>query len=210
MPVNCLAQWKDRVRFLPPGLPFPPPKVDERVRRSGHSRIIEHCKRPFASVGEMDAKFIANWNARVHPNDTVWHLGDFMLFGAVETVRKYRDCLHGEIHLVRGNHDKRNQDFGSVFASVSDLAEISVGIAGVNHHVVLCHYAMRVWHKSHRGTWHLYGHSHGNLADDPNALSLDVGVDCWDFAPVSPQQVAARMASKTWRPVDHHGSKDEP
>lgn len=27
---NCLAKWKDRVRYLSPGLPFLPPKVDER------------------------------------------------------------------------------------------------------------------------------------------------------------------------------------
>jgi hypothetical protein len=26
---------------------------------------------------------------------------------------------------------------------------------------VLCHYAMRVWNRSHHGAWHLYGHSQG-------------------------------------------------
>ena len=33
--------------------------------------------------------------------------------------------------------------------------------------IVLCHYAMRVWQKSHYGAWMLYGHSHGTLPDNP-------------------------------------------
>ena len=38
---NTLAQWKDRVRYLPPGLPFLPPKVDERVLRLVKDAILE-------------------------------------------------------------------------------------------------------------------------------------------------------------------------
>jgi calcineurin-like phosphoesterase family protein len=49
--------------------------------------------------------------------------------------------------------------------------------------IVLCHYAMKVWPHHSRGTWQLYGHSHGNLPDDPLSLSMDVGVDSHDFKP---------------------------
>ena len=38
---NSLAQWKDRVRYLPPGLPFLPPKVDERFLRLVKDAILE-------------------------------------------------------------------------------------------------------------------------------------------------------------------------
>lgn len=171
----------------------------------GHPKIIDYCRRPFRSVGEMDAALIANWNARVQPDDTVYHLGDFMLFGDVATVRRYRERLNGRVHLIRGNHEKKTQDFTGIFENVADLAEIAVSIAGSNQRAVLCHYALRVWSHSHRGAWHLYGHSHGTLTDDPHALSLDVGVDCWNYAPVSLQQVSARMGRKVWKPVDHHG-----
>ena len=44
---------------------------------------------------------------------------------------------------------------------------------------------MRVWNKSHRGAWHLYGHTHGNLPDDIETLSTDVGTDRWNYTPVS-------------------------
>ncbi len=46
-----------------------------------------------------------------------------------------------------------------------NLAEISVH----GQPIVICHYAMRVWNRSHHGAWHLYGHSHGNLPDTPTS-----------------------------------------
>jgi len=57
--------------------------------------------------------------------------------------------------------------------------------------IVLCHYAMRAWDRSHYGSWHLYGHSHGTLPG--YGLSFEVAVDCWDFRPVGLDVMAARM-----------------
>jgi calcineurin-like phosphoesterase family protein len=44
---------------------------------------------------------------------------------------------------------------------------------------------------------YLYGHSHGNLEDLATDLSLDVGVDCWNFAPVSYEEIKKKMSEKT-------------
>lgn len=176
----------------------------------GHANIIKYCSRPFESVEAMDAALIKNWNRRVGPDDTVWHLGDFSMNAGVERVRKYRERLNGRIHLIWGNHDKRTPEVAALFESVHDLTKVSFSEAGETRDVVLCHYAMRVWGASHRGAWHLYGHSHGSLTDDLHALSLDIGLDCWDYAPVSVQQIAARMQQKQWRPVDHHNGGDAP
>jgi len=38
------------------------------------------------------------------------------------------------------------------------------------------------WRASAHGSWHLHGHSHGNFKH--NGLAIDVGVDCWNYAPV--------------------------
>ncbi len=57
---------------------------------------------------------------------------------------------------------------------------------------------MKVWRSSFRGTWHLYGHSHGHLPDDIHSLSFDVGVDCHDFYPLSYEEVKNRMKQKQW------------
>jgi calcineurin-like phosphoesterase family protein len=69
----------------------------------------------------------------------------------------------------------------------------------------LCHYAFRTWNYSHKGSWHLYGHSHGTLPEIETSLSFDVGVDSWDFYPVSFDEVAAKMATKRFEPIDRAG-----
>ncbi len=59
---------------------------------------------------------------------------------------------------------------------------------------------MREWNASHWGTYHLYGHAHGTLQDDPNSLSFDIGVDCHNFYPLSYDEVKAIMKTKSWKP----------
>jgi calcineurin-like phosphoesterase family protein len=77
---------------------------------------------------------------------------------------------------------------------------------GVGQKIILCHYAMKVWNESHHGTWQLYGHSHGSLPEDPNARQTDVGVDSWNYTPVSMEQLNILMAKKKWKPIDRHGT----
>jgi calcineurin-like phosphoesterase family protein len=37
-----------------------------------------------------------------------------------------------------------------------------------------------------------------------NARRLDVGVDCWNYAPISFDEIVAEMAKVKFEPVDHH------
>ena len=91
-----------------------------------------------------------------------------------KAVALYRDRIACKtIHFIDGNHDGTTRKVQHLFASWSSLSEVRVGKQGI----VLCHYAMKVWPHQSRGTWQLYGHSHGNLPDDPLSLSMDVGVD---------------------------------
>lgn len=62
------------------------------------------------------------------------------------------------------------------------------------YHITLCHYAMRVWNKSHFNAWQLYGHSHGNLS--PLGKQYDVGVDNNDFNPISLEKLIKVMENK--------------
>ena len=169
----------------------------------GHRNILTYSKRPFDNVEEHDEMLIKNWNDVVEPGDLIYHLGDFALCD-VTRATAIAKRLHGTKYLIFGNHDKRlrkDAAFCSQWIWCRDLTSIEVG----DQKIVLCHYALRTWHGSHRGAWSLYGHSHGSLKDDPYSLSLDVGVDCWDYTPVSFETIRQRMAKKTFRPVDHHG-----
>ena len=158
----------------------------------GHRNIIRYCNRPFQSTGEMDAAILDNLNSRVQQNDILYFLGDFCMGGPSQAAR-YRDrvvCRH--IHVVEGNHDRALRRLAKSFCSTNPLAQIRIAGQGI----VLCHYAMRAWHHSFRGSWHLYGHSHGRLPDDPVSLSMDVGVDTHDFRPWHFDEIAARMTAK--------------
>lgn len=185
----------------------------------GHRNIIAYCDRPWRDpkpekdwlpgtdlshkdnwyyrVDEMDATLIDNWNSVVRPNDTIYNLGDFTFSNNAE---KYLKRLNGVKHLIRGNHDKQPSPRQG-WASVNDYREIKIE----GQVIVLMHYAMRVWKKSHKGAFQLYGHSHGTLPDDPNALSIDIGVDCHNYRPISFEEIKRIMAKKTPKPVDHHG-----
>jgi calcineurin-like phosphoesterase family protein len=158
----------------------------------GHDSIRKHCGRPFKTVAEMDKTLIANWNARVRPRDTVYHLGDFA-FKASRQIEDYRRKLNGKIHLIRGNHDSKDPGrLERVFDSVHSLHCIRIE----GQTIVLCHYAMRVWEKEHHGSWHLYAHSHGRLPDNRLTLSFDVGVDSHNYMPISFEEVREEMVKR--------------
>lgn len=141
----------------------------------GHGNIIRHCLRPFSNAADMDAAILSAINAVVGWNDTLWILGDFAYRG--KDPGYYREQIRcGTVRLALGNHDRRVKSMKAGFASVSDVAEISVG----RQRIWLSHYAHRSWPASHRGSWHLYGHSHGAIDADDRARgmnALDVGVD---------------------------------
>ena len=139
----------------------------------GHASVIRNSERPFASVEEMDEALIARWNAAVSPRDTVYHLGDFACL-PTRGAPFYIDRLHGEIHLVAGNHDKQMlREHAGRFASVSLIEEVMIG----GQLLVLCHFPMREWDCAYFGSWHLHGHVHGRMNHDPVGHSMDVGVD---------------------------------
>ena len=60
--------------------------------------------------------------------------------------------------------------------------------------IVLCHYCMRVWPKSHYGSWQLFGHSHGGLPGV--GKQMDVGVDTNSYYPYSLGEIKEIMKDK--------------
>lgn len=175
----------------------------------GHKNIIEYCNRPYESVEQMNEAMIDAHNSCVKPEDTVYFLGDFA-FGDFQRVV---ERLQGKKILVLGNHDqkiisKKSDWIGqNRFSQIHDYKEIKVG----GQKICLFHFGMRVWNGSHKGTWHLYGHSHGTLP--PQGLSVDVGVDSpyvtgtAPLRPLSFDEIAHFMSGRTVELVDHHNER---
>lgn len=172
--------------------------------------MLKYSRRPFRDLDEMHSELVRRWNEVVTDRDTVYHLGDFAL-GKVDLAIEVATKLRGHKHIVWGNHDKhlrKNAKFLALFESNADLKTVKLqdpdAPDGIRR-IVLCHFPLLTWDRAHYGSWATHGHSHGNLPDDPHAFRVDVGVDCWDYRPVSYEQLKQRMAGKSFRPVDHHG-----
>lgn len=158
----------------------------------GHAGIIRMTRRPFASVEEHDSALVALWNGRVGPKDEVHVLGDFAFRGSPERTRKLFASLRGRKHLVIGNHDGR--DTLELPWDSPPVHYREVAAEGGGPKLVLSHYALRnAWNGWFRGSCALFGHHHGRMP--ANSRSLDVGVDCWNYAPVSWPEIKARMAA---------------
>lgn len=172
-----------------------------------HKLLIE--KRGFSSAEEMNSDITRKFNSVIQPNHTLYLLGDLALNveNNLQTIYDLRSGLNvGKIHFVIGNHDNiitKNKDRllnDNIFNSIEHYNEVKFN----KKTIIMSHYAFRIWRNSHYGSWHLYGHSHGSLADLSDSLSFDCGVDTNNMNPYSFEDVADKMSSKVWTQIDHH------
>lgn len=76
----------------------------------GHAKAIRYCKRPFASLEEMDRSLIDNWNSVVSKEDTVYVVGDFSFYNKAKT-KAIVEQLNGTKVLILGNHDNHSRSW---------------------------------------------------------------------------------------------------
>ena len=153
----------------------------------GHANVIKHDSRPFSDVDEMDRVMMERWNAMVNEDDDVYVVGDFC-FRSGRTAEWYLARLKGRKHLIVGNHDWRtlkNDKAMAMFVSVDRLLEIEDN----GKFIVLCHYPIAEWNHSMRGSWHIYGHIHGNKNTTYEFMrtldhALNAGAPLNGYAPV--------------------------
>lgn len=211
----------------------------DQFERHRASNSLHSWKASAESVRRMDRALIENINMVVPEDETLWILGDFALSSDAKQVRKYRESIRcRDVRIVWGNHDRRHVTrdrftycyeavmlyIGPDHTSTEDdlwsdsnlRKSVASSPKAKTRRVFLSHYAHAVWHHSHRGVFHLYGHSHGNFepwreANMPNALSIDVGVDCWEYMPLPWSRVKnmleAKEATSPPHAVDHHGKR---
>jgi len=135
----------------------------------GHKNVIKYCNRKFSSIDDMDAFYIKQWNETVKPNDHMYYLGDLSFH-----PEQYLDKLNGQIHYILGNHDFKKGNKIITFKNVVSVERFeTIKLDEID--ITLCHYALRVWPKSHFNSYSLHGHSHQHLEEW--GKSLDVGID---------------------------------
>lgn len=179
-----------------------------------HRKVIQYCNRPFRDLEEMHETLVRNWNEVVKDDDYVFVLGDFAFCG-VERMKEILSKLKGTKILVRGNHDSSVARMGRAgFDYVYDQNEHpSVYLYGQKIRMSHFPYAPTRWQKfrfwlkqkilgkrdelryldlrpPEDGRWLLHGHVHCAWKIQPKRRMINVGVDVWDFRPVSMKQIA--------------------
>ena len=137
----------------------------------------------------MDEAMVERWNARVRPNDKVYHLGDVVINRkALKTLSR----LNGDKVLIKGNHDIfRLEDYTPYFRDIRAYH--------VMNGCILSHIPM---HESNLGRFgtNIHGHLHahrvmkmdyGREIVDPRYHS--VCVEQTDFRPILLEDVFKRI-----------------
>jgi len=149
----------------------------------GHANILKFCKRPFDSVEEMDQALIDNHNERVSKDDTTIHAGDFTL-KSKEFATSIIKQLNGSHTFLKGSHD--------YWLPQNHKVRIEQKFNG--YFIVIDHYCMRTWARSHFNSIHLFGHSHNKL--ESIGKSMDIGVDTNNYYPYSLDEIINIMKTK--------------
>jgi calcineurin-like phosphoesterase family protein len=146
----------------------------------------------------MNDAIVHNWNSFIAPEDTVYHMGDAVMGSFAENVQ-ILGRLNGIITLIPGNHDRFSPayhanptararfeqmylDQGIILGE--EMENIQIG----DQWVVLCHYPYTDERYPElcpvdNGSWLIHGHVHDEW--QVNGRQINVGVDVWDYNPVS-------------------------
>lgn len=147
-------------------------------------------------VDKMNEEIVERWNSTIcSRRDTIYIIGDF----AFRNHNRWISQLRGKKILIVGNHDQMSAEALRNFTKVYSFG-MDRKISGQD--ITMCHYPMMTWESRSRKGWMLHGHVHGRMRwslpgrDARKGLILDMGVDVWDFMPVSFDQVREEMAVK--------------
>jgi calcineurin-like phosphoesterase family protein len=184
----------------------------------GHQNIIKFDVRPFDNIGEMHETLIKNWNSVVKDNDIVFYLGDFS-YRDKGIAKWFKSQLKGKIYFIMGNHDRIRDiskiGFEKIFGDDTTLGGATISIKDDDANrgyqdIVLCHYPILSWNKSHHGSWHIHGHCHQSIMKNPEMAwyykrkVIDAGANGWGYTPISYLELKKVMNEKIISAVDHH------
>ena len=123
--------------------------------------------RRFNSLAVMHEYMMEKWNSKITNGDTVYILGDIAMRGTNEELIALVAQLKGRKVLIKGNHDDvSDMRYKNVFEEIYDYKEITDYADQDAYKLVLSHYPILMWNGQHRGTIHLYGHTHNTYENE--------------------------------------------
>jgi calcineurin-like phosphoesterase family protein len=123
-----------------------------------HKKICEYTDRKLVTTQELHDQWLIDlWNSQVNKGDLVYLLGD-VSFGKLDDTISAVKQLNGQIIVIKGNHDKREDlaklKDANLISAWYDYKEITIN----KQSICLFHFPIAAWHKQGYGAWHLFWH----------------------------------------------------
>ncbi len=159
----------------------------------GHGNILSYARRPFHDVEHQHEVFVRNFNARVKPEDTVYHDGDFCFRnskggkkgeGTTKKASDWQKDYVGNWIYLKGNHDGNN-------SLKTPIEKIYLKFGGKN--ICIVHNPS---HADPTAELNLVGHIHTQWAVkrlNHKSIMVNIGVDVWNYRPVSFDEIMKRI-----------------
>lgn len=187
-----------------------------------HANIIQYCNRPFIHDGdidkcsddwisehiketrkqEMNLTIVKNHNRVVTDDDIVYNLGDFC-FKGTGNAKYWEQQLNGDIVHIRGNHDKNNGVKSYITHAIMEFCGLIIYVTHIPPEerqvdtiesnmlnlcdLILCGHVHNNWKHKYIEIW-----SYGFKV---RKLCINVGVDVWNFEPVSINSILRYVAN---------------
>lgn len=170
----------------------------------GHKNIIEYCNRPFRDTHDMNQTIIDNMNNLVSEDDELVIVGDLAMGNLHDSLSYMKNLVCENVYLIPGNHD-RCHPMHSKHEQWRWPYE-NVGVTVLSHSVpfyvggktIVNHFPptgdSREERKNSFNDWRpdgdlpvICGHVHDAWVMKDNAIN--VGVDVWDFMPISKEDI---------------------
>jgi len=142
-----------------------------------HEEIIHYCNRPFNRLHRMNSTLIQRYNKTIEDGDDVYFLGDLTIMGPSHkgSLENFMRAIpKGNKYLILGNHDKFDPFVYVELGFRSVHTYLQVEEFHMTHDPAVCQVANVPW---------LCGHIHTLFKRQKNVVN--VGVDVWEFFPVS-------------------------
>lgn len=165
--------------------------------------------RPFSCPADHDDYMLDRINSMADRNDRVVIAGDFCSRGAEHLLAR---ILCKNVYLIIGNHDKAQS------VRKFKAAELAMEIKIKDEYTYVSHYPHAFWPRSHRNSFHLYGHVHAEREDWldialPGRRSLDIGLDnakrlLGDYRPFTEEEVFDLLSVKPGHdPIEYYAHR---
>jgi calcineurin-like phosphoesterase family protein len=151
---------------------------------------------------------VRRWNSCVRHEDTIYVCGDLALT-PFKNFEPYGVRLNGKKYLIRGNHDSYSEG-QYARAGFTVYHELKMKLAGqmvrLSHYPYALPWYKRLWaYKSELrfmdkrppripGEVLIHGHTHTKYRSTSDGR-IHVGVDAWDFYPVSAREIESILST---------------